>query len=61
MTKWTDHLNAYSKKHGVSYKTALGGAKSSYKPIAARGHRSTHPPQPTHFCLSILIILLTLL
>lgn len=31
MTAWTDHVKAYAKKHGVSYKEAMGKAKESYE------------------------------
>jgi hypothetical protein len=32
MTAWTDHVKAYAKKNGISYKEAMMKAKESYKP-----------------------------
>ena len=32
MSEWIDHVKAYAKKHGVSYKEAMSKAKASYKP-----------------------------
>lgn len=31
VSKWIEHVKAYSKKNGVSYKEAMSKAKASYK------------------------------
>lgn len=36
-SKWIEHVKAYSKKHGVSYKQALKDAKSTYRGAGQSG------------------------
>ena len=36
-SKWIDHVKAYSKKHGVSYKQALKDAKATYRGAGMSG------------------------
>lgn len=36
-SKWIDHVKAYSKKHGVSYKQALKDAKATYRGAGQSG------------------------
>jgi hypothetical protein len=36
-SKWIEHVKAYSKKHGVSYKQALKDAKATYRGAGVSG------------------------
>ena len=36
---WIDHVKAYSKKHGVSYKEAITKARASYKKQGAKDRK----------------------
>ena len=40
LTKWTDHVKAYCKKHGCSYKEGLQKAKHTYKKGGMMRHNS---------------------
>lgn len=43
--KWIEHVKAYAKQHGVSYKKAMKDAKSTYTKVAktkGEGHRRHH-------------------
>lgn len=36
MTAWIDHVKAYAKKNGCSYKEALSKARATYKPSSKK-------------------------
>jgi hypothetical protein len=40
-SKWIEHVKAYSKKHGVSYKQALKDAKATYRGAGMSGGGSS--------------------